>query len=236
MACSLWIKRVVLIGVAFSLLCFAQPFEVASIRPNMSDSPDSNVNSLPEGRVIVTNESVRSLIRLAFRIKDYQIDRAPAWIDTARYDINAKGSGELYASLRLLFADRFALRSHMETRELIVYSLEPGKNGLKMTRHDDGTGTVARASCGHLLGKRVTSAVIATMLSRQIERDVTDNTGLAGKYDFELTWTPDTGACRESDSPSLFTAVQEQLGLRLDSKKGPTEILVIDHIERPSEN
>jgi uncharacterized protein (TIGR03435 family) len=125
----------------------------------------------------------------------------------------------------------------MENRELTVYSLEPGKGGLKMIRHDDGTGTTARASCGHLVGKRVTSAVIATMLSRQLERDVTDNTGLPGKYDFELTWTPDTGACAAApDAPSLFTAVQEQLGLRLDSKKGPTEILVIDHIERPSEN
>lgn len=196
------------------------------------------MNSLPEGRLIVTNESVRSLIRLAFRIKDYQIDKAPAWIDSARYDINAKGGGELYASLRALFAERFALQSHMETRELTVYSLEPGKGGLKMTRHDEGSGTTARASCGHLLGKRVTSAVIATMLSRQLERDVTDNTGLPGKYDFELTWTPDSGACPggASDSPSLFTAVQEQLGLRLESKKGPTEIVVIDHIERPSEN
>jgi uncharacterized protein (TIGR03435 family) len=78
-------------------------FEVASIRLNTSDSADSNVNSLPEGRFIVTNETVRSLIRLAFRIKDYQIDKAPAWIDTARYDINAKGSGN--------FMHRYALCS-----------------------------------------------------------------------------------------------------------------------------
>jgi uncharacterized protein (TIGR03435 family) len=126
----------------------------------------------------------------------------------------------------------------METRELTVYSLETGKSGLKMTRHDDGTGTVARASCGHLPGKRMTSAVIATMLSRQLERDVTNSTRLPGKYDFELTWAPGTGVCRDtaSDAPSLFTAVREQPGLRLDSKKGATEILAIDHIGHPSEN
>jgi uncharacterized protein (TIGR03435 family) len=96
----------------------------------------------------------------------------------------------------------------------------------------------ARASCGHLLGGRVTTAVLATMLSRQLEHHVTDATGLPGKYDFQLDWTPEAGPCPSAttDQPSIFTAVQQQLGLRLEAAKGPVEILVIDHIQTPSEN
>ena len=237
-------------SLAMASLCVAQPqspqsFEVASIRPNRSGATDSNVDSTAGGRLTITNENVKALIILAFGVKDYQISDAPGWLDSERYDIAAKtatpanpGLETEKSLLRALLADRFALQSHKETRESTVYSLQIGKNGSKLTRHDDGSGTTARTTCGHMTGKRVTVAVLATMLSLQLEHDVADQTALPGKYDFQLDWTPDTGPCRDEqiDHPSIFTAVQEQLGLKLESAKGPTEILVIDHIDRPSEN
>lgn len=170
---------------------------------------------------------------------------APGWIDSERYDIAAKTATATKLSmederslLRALLADRFAMKSHRETKEGTIYTLRIGKDGARLTRHDGGTGTKARASCGHLLGGRVTTAVLATMLSRQLEHDVIDETELPGKYDFQLDWTPDTGACpgATADQPSIFTAIQQQLGLRLESAKGPVEIIVIDHIQAPSEN
>jgi uncharacterized protein (TIGR03435 family) len=120
------------------------------------------------------------------------------------------------------------------------------KTGPKLTPHNDGTGTGSRKRCGHLAGTRLTLDTIATVLSRQLDRDVLNRTDLSGKYDFELDWTPDSGPCPVTDGtgaptepavrPSLFTAIQQQLGLRLESAKGPVEVLVIDHVERPSEN
>lgn len=222
-----------------------QAFDVASIRPNHSGSTDSNVDSTAGGRLTVTNETLRELIKLAFSVKDYQIVGAPGWIDSERYDIAAKAASAVKLSLedeksllRTLLSDRFSMKSHLETKDGVVYELQIGKGGSRLTRHDDGTGTKARASCGHLVGGRVTTAVLATMLSRQLEHDVTDETGLPGKYDFQLDWTPDAGPCpgATADQPSIFTAVQQQLGLRLESAKGPVEILVIDHIQAPSEN
>lgn len=222
-----------------------QAFDVASIRPNHSGSMDSNVDSTAGGRLTVTNETLRELIKLAFSVKDYQIVGAPGWIDSERYDMVAKTASAANLSLdgeksllRVLLADRFSMKSRLETKEGVIYTLRIGKDGSRLTRHDDGTGTKARASCGHLLGGRVTIAVLATMLSRQLEHDVTDATGLPGKYDFQLDWTPGAGPCpgATADQPSIFTAVQQQLGLRLESAKGPVEILVIDHIQAPSDN
>jgi uncharacterized protein (TIGR03435 family) len=238
-------------GMALAAFGFArgqQAFEVASIRPNHSGSDEANVNSLPGGRLVVTNESLRELIKLAFGVKDYQIAKAPGWIDAARFDIAAKTAGatgssfeELKSRVRDLLESRFALASHRETRELPVYSLTVGKNGSKLKEHNDGSFTKTRKGCGHLAGSRVTMDVLATMLSRQFERDVINRTGLTGKFDFELDWTPDTERCPATENPgiarpSIVTAVQEQLGLKLEAAKGPVEILVIDHVEKSSEN
>jgi uncharacterized protein (TIGR03435 family) len=227
-------------------------FEVASIRPNRSGSADSNMNSLPSGKLIATNVALRELIRLAYGVRDYQIAKAPGWIDSVRYDISAETASpkkvsheESAAMLRELLVDRFQLALHRETKEGPVYLLTVGKNGPKLTEHNEGTGSGARGRCGHLTGKRLTLDTVARVLSRQFERDVLNRTGLNGKYDFELDWTPDAGPCSAAESegatepfgrPSIFTAVQEQLGLKLEPAKGPVEMLVIDRVSRPSEN
>jgi uncharacterized protein (TIGR03435 family) len=229
----------------------AQPvrtLEVASVKPSSSKSAESNLDSTP-GRLTATNITVMELIRLAYTVKDYQVQRAPGWLESERYDIAAKVSGgnsknleEERAVTRELLAGRFQLATHRETKEVGVYFLVVAKSGPKLTPHNDGTGSGSRKSCGHLLGTRLTADTIATVLSRQLEREVLNRTGLPGKFDFKLDWTPDSGPCPSTVDgdvgglPSFNAAVQEQLGLRLESGKGPMEVLMIDHVERPSGN
>lgn len=237
----------VLGGMVLAAGAFAQEFEVASIRPNRSGSTESNLDSLPSGRLTATNITVKELIRLAYGVKDYQVERAPDWIETERYDIAAMGpigSKKLedeQARVRALLEDRFQLKTHRVTKEGRVFLMVVDKSGSKLKPHNDGTGTRTRKGCGHLGGMRVTVDVIATMFSRMLDRDVLNRTGLAGKYDFELDWTPDTGPCLAADGEapvreSFFTAVQQQLGLKLEAGRGPVEFLVIDRVERPSAN
>jgi uncharacterized protein (TIGR03435 family) len=229
------------------LTASAQQFDVVSIHPNRGGATDSNLDSLPGGRMTATNITVRELVRLAYGVKDYQIEHAPAWMDTERFDIAAAGAAirkvnleDERARMRALLEERFQLKSHRETRQGRVYLLTIGKGGPKLTPHNDGTGTRTRKGCGHLAGSRVTVDVIATILSRETERDVVNRTGLAGKFDFALDWTPDTRPCPADDDapvrPSFYTAVQQQLGLKLEAAKAPVEVLVIDRLERPGEN
>ncbi|SPE25163.1 conserved exported hypothetical protein [Candidatus Sulfopaludibacter sp. SbA3] len=240
------IRFLTLAGVVLASLsgAWAQKIEVASIKLSRDTKADSNFDSAPGGRLTATNITVRYLIRLAYAVEDYQVERTPAWVDGDLYDIAAKSSGGKTTSLeeersvvRELLTDRFQLATHRETKQLPVYLLVVGKNGSKLTAHNDGSGAKTRKSCGHLAGTRVTADVIALMLARQFERNVLNQTGLPGKYDFQLDFTPDSGPCPvDSGQPSIFTAVQQQLGLKLESGKGPVETLVIDKVERPSEN
>jgi uncharacterized protein (TIGR03435 family) len=189
-------------------------------------------------------------------VKDYQVERAPGWIDRERYDIAVKTANTKRTDLdeeklmvRELLADRFQLTTHHETKQMRVYLLVVGKSGPKLTPHNDGTGARTRKGCGYLAGTRLTMDVFATVLSRDLETDVVNRTGLPGKYDFQLGWTPDSGPCRvaadslggsaasdPSGLPSFYTALQQQLGLKLEPAKGSVEMLIIDRVERPSEN
>jgi bla regulator protein blaR1 len=230
----------------------APGFEVAAIKLSRNNTTESNVDSAPGGRLTATNVTVRELIRLAYGVKDYQIERAPGWLEGERYDIAAKSANASKSSLeqeqsqvRELLTDRFGLATHRETKQAQVYLLVVAKDGSKLKAHNEGTGSGTRKACGHLAGRRLTTDTIAAVLSRQFERDVLNRTGLSGKYDFELDWTPDAGPCpAPADSeagsvtalPSIFTATQQQLGLKLESSKGPVEFLVIDRVEKPSAN
>ena len=237
-----------LLAAALATGVWAQEFEVASIRPSRGGTADSNVDSLPSGRLTATNITVRELILLAFDVKDYQIEHAPGWIENERYDIQATGpvSGAKLETertrIRALLADRFHLRTHRERRQTTVYVLAVDRGGSKLKAHNDGAGTRTRRGCGHLAATRVTTGVIATMLSRLLERDVIDRTGLDGKFDFELDWTPDAGPCPAAnggEAPfrgALAGALREQLGLKLETAKGTAEFIVIDGVERPTEN
>ncbi len=257
-------------------------FEVASVKANHSGPPGIRIMLLP-GRV-TASAAVKPLIAFAYGIRDFQLSGGESWISSETYDIDAKEDDlrveelqklppdqslqQIRLMVQSLLADRFKLKVSHETKDLPEYALVVAKSDPKLKeakpgdtypngiRGPDGRaypGTM-RMERGKLTGQALPMASLAIILSKQLGRTVLDQTGLKGKYDIALQWTPDESpaamfsgaagakpaadnpASPESSGPSIFSALQEQLGLKLESTKGPVEVLVIDHIERPSEN
>jgi uncharacterized protein (TIGR03435 family) len=244
------VAAVVLASPTIARTQTADSFEVASVKRAHDTSADPNLDSV-RGRLTATNVSVGYLIRFSFALKDYQIERLPGWAENERYDIAAKGAADEpsdkaaalaqeQARVRQLLAERFGLTAHRETKQMPVYLLVEAKGGARLTAHNDGTGSGTRNACGHLTGKRLTLDTVATVLSRELGREVLNQIALPGKYDFQLDWTPDAGPCPGVDGarvlPFIFTAIQEQLGLKLESGKGAVQVLIIDRLERASDN
>jgi uncharacterized protein (TIGR03435 family) len=160
-------------------------------------------------------------------------------MDSAGYDIKAKAEGnagdDLWPMVQTLLADRFQLKFHRETRELPIYALVVAKNGAKL-HAVSAAGLGVGMGKGRFNGRGADMPTLASVLSNELGRLVFDRTGLSGFYDFTLTFEPDDTRAADTAGPSLFTALQEQLGLRLEPQKGPVETLVIDHAEKPSAN
>jgi bla regulator protein BlaR1 len=235
-------------------------FEVASIKPAKPGQRGMRVEFDPGGRFVASNMSLRFLIQQAYGIKDFQIVGAPAWAGSEHYDIVAKpesgvelGRDSLRPMMEALLVERFKLVVHRETKELPIYSLVVAKSGSKLKESAGEQGRVMqRFGRGEVNLEGATMVMLVTMLAQQLGRNVIDNTGLTGHYDIKLQWTPDeslrgpgdgggppppeSAAPPDNSGPSLFTAVQEQLGLKLESSKGPVEIVVIDHVEKATEN
>ena len=234
-------------------------FEVASIKPSNSADDRVSFRITPGGRVAITNGSAKMLIMMSYNLKPHQLEGGPNWLDSEKYDITAKAEGpdnpdQLKVMMQSLLADRFKLTFHRETREMPVYALVPGKNGPKLHAAEvsDGKGRRFRIGRGQIELLGADMAGLADALSNVVGRTVLDRTSISGNYDFKLEWTPDEsenpilkgppngreGAAPAPDAagPSVFTAIQEQLGLKLEAQKGPVEVMVIDHIERASEN
>jgi uncharacterized protein (TIGR03435 family) len=226
-----------------------QQFEVAVIRPTTaSATAGTSFNVFEGGRIRITNEPVKLLIRAAFQLQNAQIAGGPAWLDTERYDIEAKtgrpekpDQGQLSPFLQSLLADRFGLKFHRETRELTVYALvaeKNQKNGPKFKVKTEGESTAMNTHGGlgksQLVGTAVSMSALAGYIGNRLGRIVVDKTGLSESYDFTLEWAPDDAA--DTSVPSLVTALRGQLGLRLESQKSPVEVLVIDSLQKPSEN
>ena len=259
-------------------------FEVASVKPNKSGDGRVAIGNQPGGRFTATNVPLRLLIRVAYKIQDFQVVGAPDWSD--RFDIVAKAAsdippeppgappGPLQFMLQSLLAERFKLVAHPETRELPIYALTIARSdgklgpGLRQAAVDCQASLAAarargngpppfpgpgeRPTCGLRMapglmsGGGVSISQLADTLSPFLQRVVIDRTGLAGNFDVDLTWTPEQlpqgppppGAPPlppiDPNGPSLFTALQEQLGLKLDSTKGSVSVLVIDHAEQPA--
>ena len=213
----------------------AQSFEVASVKINESGDPGGSMRTTPGGRLEAVNSTLQAMARYAYNVRDYQIESAPQWFDSARFDVAAKAPGsattpEFRAMMQKLLEERFALVLHRETRQLPVHILTIAKSGVRMTERSPGDSSVASGS-GEIRGQRITMTMLANQLAAALGRPVQDRTGLTGKYDVTLQWAPDSSA--ETDTrPSIFAAVQEQLGLRLDTGKGPVEVLVIDSASR----
>jgi uncharacterized protein (TIGR03435 family) len=217
-------------------------FEVASIHPNTTGSPDSIVNLPDTGRLSVSNATLETLIRNAYGVQKNQILGGAKWIDSDRFDIQAKTAGPIRDAderplLQSLLTDRFHLKVHQETRNLPTYALRLAKGGPKFPEHKGEAGAI-RTSRGaekiRVTAERFSVSQLAGILSRQLDRVVQDKTGLRGYYDFSLEWDPIQAP--DSQTPSIFSALQEQLGLKLEGSRGSVAVLVIDHAEMPDAN
>ena len=233
-------------------------FEVATIKPSRPDAPGQAITV--RGRTFATiNVPVSMMLTFAYGLHPDQLVGGPAWLATDRFDISAQPEGtgmpndrQLKAALAELIADRFKLTFHRDKKELSVYALTVLKTGHKLTKNETdpnglpglffralGVFPVRNATMGDFTG---------TMQAIVLDRPVVDQTGLQGRYDFTLTWTPDETqfggrggqapppADATTAPPGLFTAIQEQLGLKLESTKLPVDVVVIDRIEKPTDN
>jgi uncharacterized protein (TIGR03435 family) len=225
-------------------------FEVASIRPRRSggDEP-SDRKMLPGGRFVATATTARTLIRIALGTDDNRIFGAPNWIDNETFDINAitadhtevTNPRQLQQLILSLLEDRFQFKFHREQKENPTYWLElvkPGRPGpgLKPSAPDSqpNMSTNSSGSRASMKATKMSMGDIAAALRRQAGRPVEDHTDLKGDFDFQIEWAPDETP--ESADPSLFSVLQEQLGLKLRPAKGTTETIIIDQIARPSAN
>jgi uncharacterized protein (TIGR03435 family) len=237
----------------------AQSFDVASIHMSnpTTDGHHHIINNPAESHFRTVNLALRDLIQFAYGLPDSQILGGPAWIDSLMFDIDAKSDSAVDAQLhalpteqaqqkkkqmvQALLADRFQLKAHQETRQLPVYLLVVTKDGpkFKPSKINGTTIDTGRARM-HIAGSDDTIGILARELAQVLGRVVLNQTGLSDRYDLSLRWTPDDAAALASPSPDappgIFTAVQEQLGLKLESAKGPVPVLVIDSVERPSPN
>jgi uncharacterized protein (TIGR03435 family) len=227
-------------------------FEVASVRPNRTVGGRASAEVSPGGeRFTATNTSLGALIVIAYGVTPRQVSPLDS-ISHEKYDIQAKADravsrDQMLRMLQALLADRFKLKIRREMRELPAYALVVGKHGTKLHLSEQQLPwTLSRArgyepKGGRMIFESESMPDFVSVLSTLVVvgRMVVDQTGLKGNYDFELTFTPPdrlTDPATSPDAPSIFTAVQEQLGLRLEPQRAPVEFLVIEHVERPSEN
>ena len=233
-------------------------FEVATIKPATPDRPGKAF--MVRGRQFSTiNTTLNDLITFAYGIHAKQITGGPSWMETEKFDLAAQPGGEGQPNdkqwkgmVQKLLADRYKLTFHRDKKELGVYAIVVGKNGPKLTKSEgnpSGLPGLFFRGLGVLPATNATMADFAGVLQGAVlDRPVIDQTGLTGRWDFTLTWTPDEfqfggmGAKippptnKAAAPPDLFTAFQEQLGLKLESTKAPAEVFVIDRVAKPTDN
>lgn len=219
-------------------------FEVASVKPSRPDARPGGIRPLSGGQMYVASGvPLRLMIKLMYKITDSQIVGGPGWMDTQLWDVNAKAErpsnlDELHEMFQTLLADRFQLRFHREKKEITAFVLTVDKSGSKLTRsalQDPFDIPIKGAGPGKIVGTRVPMSYFCWFLSQPLNVPVIDQTGLDGFYDFTLE-APPPSAEIALDRADYFDAIRRQLGLKLESRKAPVEVFVIDRAERPGEN
>ena len=224
----------------------APAFEAASIKTNRSGERGTSMRSLPGGRIEGRNRTLKLLIQNAFELQPFQIAGGPDWIDSARFDISATANrdvtgAERSAMMRALLADRFKLSTHTERRDAPMYTLRlarpDGRLGPALKKAADDARTGFRENEGSLTTERTSMERFVRELTSYAGRPVVDETGLAGEWALTLSWAPEAAAGGDdANLASIFTAMREQLGLKLDAARGAVEMLVIDRAEKPNED
>ncbi len=241
----------------------ALKFDVVSVKPHAGPGVIKIIYT--SDGFSAENAPLGAVVREALdTVRSEQVEGMPDWVRSARYDITAKvaetdaaafgklSKEEKDSMVQEVLAERFGLKFHTTSREMPVYALVIAKSGLKMKEahagdaygngFKDRNGTASGAGLlwlgpGHLIGQGASMETLVSMLGGDLDRMVIDKTGLMGRYDFELQFADaNTGAAADTARASAFTEVEEKLGLRLEPAKGPVEFVVVDRIERPTEN
>lgn len=249
------------VTLGISLACAQAPaspqFDAASVKPNTSGERFIRMRPPVGGAFNATNVTLRALASVAYRVKDFAIVGGPEWARSERFDIAAKAADtsasdeQFRLMLQHLLADRFQLAVHEESRSMPIYALTPAKSGMHLPgANPEGctlTGQkVQGPPCGpfgmdsgditRVEGDHQSMAALASALSSLLGRPVQDETAYTGSFNVHLEFATPDNANKELAAPSVFTALEEQLGLKLESKKAQSEVLIIDRAERPSEN
>ena len=228
-------------------------YDAVVIKPNSSGSGSSRISSNMD-LYNATNVSLKMLLQDSYNVKEDMITGVPKVMESARFDVEAKvvdpdpavlkklDADQRRAMRRAILLERFQLKVHTEVKTLPVYEMSVTKGGPKFKESPTtGSGSSTHTHSIHggteLTARNVTMASFASTLYSEVHRTVADKTGLTGKYDLDMKWTPEDQPATDADAgPSIFTALQEQLGLKLQSAKGPVETLVVDNVEMPSAN
>lgn len=221
-------------------------FEVVTIKPSSPEHQGKIIAGGNGRHVLMVSTNLNDLVAFAYGVDSKQIIGAPAWSDGSLYDIdgvadvdgfpNVKQMREMFQSL---LSDRFKLTFHREKRTLSVFAITVAKGGPKLTKSASAATdpTPFYSGNGTLKVTNNSLADIADVMKFFVERPVVDQTGIAGRFDFTLKWEPnETQNSDPNAPPGLFTAIEEQLGLKLEATKAPVDVIVIDHVERPSAN
>jgi uncharacterized protein (TIGR03435 family) len=234
-------------------------FEVATIKPSKPDDPRKAF--IVQGRRFqIINQPLTAILSFSYDVQAKQLIGLPPWADTDKYDIDATPDGEGAPSskqwkimIQKLVAERFKLTFHHEKKELSVYVLSVAKTGPKLTKSEGDPnglpGLFFRGKLGDLAVRNANMADFTGLMQEAVlDRPVLDQTGITGRYDFTLLWTPDDSQFAgmgvkippptdtANAPPNLYTAIQEQIGLKLEATKAPADVMVVDHVEKPSEN
>jgi uncharacterized protein (TIGR03435 family) len=235
-------------------------FEVAVIKPSDPANPRQIITERGD-QMILTNTTLHDLINLAYWLHPKQLTGGPAWTESDKWDMTGKPDApgqpnvdQMKMMIQKLLADRFQLKFHFEKRDLSVYAIQIAKTGAKIIKsQDDPKGYPSwffgkTASGTALTFRNSPMSQVAAILQNSLDKPVVDQSGLSDRYDFTVTFTPDpaqaallggppTPAADNPDAaPNLFAAFQQQLGLKLESTKAPVDVMVIDKVEKPSEN
>jgi len=214
-------------------------FEVASVK--ITSAGNFAISPYGQGRFSIRSASLTLLVSLAYNVSNALVSGGPGWRDSEYYDVTAKAEDgilltydELRPRLQELLAQRFKLAIHREMKQLPGYALVVARGGTKLKITNREAATLGAILPGGLRAPSISMDSFAAMLARPIDRPVVNETGLNGNYEIAIDYAPDGVA--DSALPSIFTALQEQLGLRLDARTIPVEMLVIDRLEHPTEN
>ena len=232
----MWKKAATCFAIAMIAWAQSPRFEVASVRLSQDTGKNMAIRRDPGAGITFANASLRNLVLMAYNIQDYQLAGAQGWMQSERYDVIAKAPAgakrsDTWKMLQALLAERFQLTVRRETKEAPIYELMTAKNGPKFQEPARPQGEADgsfRTTNGHIKCIRAGMDMLAFAMADVLGRRVVDKTGVAGKFDLTLDWAP--------EGPTIFTALTEQLGLRLEVSRGLVDTVTIERAERPSAN